>query len=628
MSIIDSSVPALSASNMWTGNNTFQSGEMALKYPSILYFQTSTGANGASLSNPVGLGIQSLTVSAPGGLGFNTNNPYTTGSPGVVFGAVGSASYGNFAVLGSSADATVAYSGFSSTSPISQSILWTLPNKDGPSGYYWQTDGSGHLGWGAGGAGASSLGVNFNKLSVSSPTAQINFAGSGVSVSATGSTATVTITAGTGISSPSTFTWTSNFGLTLSTGEVGSSSSVTGPDGTNSFHGAYMSIRSSGTAQGLLVDERGTPAGGAQNQIGAVTIRNDANPGNNSGALLVLVDSSTDAQVGYGELELWSNSPTHNDPLLWFHRTSSNSSPEIRFDSPSPNSEMVNTSTDNAHGLGKWEPFAEASQGIDLQVNSRAYDNTTFENLAFWHPLQAHDGQPAGLYLSAQSLVDDPILTSSNTSTVRFATLNGHDVGITGPLNVASGSWDFRLPSTPNNQGQVLYQSDNGDAFSARSWAFTTGGSAGQLLQNNGTSAPTWTSTISASSITFVSGTSSPYEATFSSSTVGYQVAISTNGHIITAGSAPTVGSCGSTPSGFLVQGDDNEGIISVGGSTTACSLTFAHDWGVEPVCVFTGGNGITVSVTNPSHLLYTIAVSGNQTDVFYMCRCSGVGCK
>lgn len=47
---------------------------------------------------------------------------------------------------------------------------------------------------GSGGSGGSSaLGVNFNGVSVTSPTAQINFVGSGVSVTSTGSTATVTI---------------------------------------------------------------------------------------------------------------------------------------------------------------------------------------------------------------------------------------------------------------------------------------------------------------------------------------------------------------------------------------------------------------------------------------------------
>lgn len=50
-------------------------------------------------------------------------------------------------------------------------------------------------------AGASALGVNYNGVSQSSPTAQINFVGNGVSVSATGSTATVTINSTGNISS-------------------------------------------------------------------------------------------------------------------------------------------------------------------------------------------------------------------------------------------------------------------------------------------------------------------------------------------------------------------------------------------------------------------------------------------
>ena len=46
---------------------------------------------------------------------------------------------------------------------------------------------------GGGGGGASSLGVNFKGVSITTPTAQINFVGPGVYVTATGSTATVTI---------------------------------------------------------------------------------------------------------------------------------------------------------------------------------------------------------------------------------------------------------------------------------------------------------------------------------------------------------------------------------------------------------------------------------------------------
>lgn len=74
-----------------------------------------------------------------------------------------------------------------------------------------------------GGGGASSLGVDSNGVSVTSPTAQINFVGAGVSVAAAGSTATVTISgvgAGSGIVSPGTFTWTNNFGISLSTASI------------------------------------------------------------------------------------------------------------------------------------------------------------------------------------------------------------------------------------------------------------------------------------------------------------------------------------------------------------------------------------------------------------------------
>lgn len=311
--------------------------------------------------------------------------------------------------------------------------------------------------------------------------------------------------------------------LTVSTitgiaGNYGSSSATNGPAGSNAFHGSYVAIRSSGTTAGLLIDSRGIVAGGAQQQVGALTVRNDANPGSPASTLLVLVDSTTDSQSGTGELEIWSNGAMHNDPIIWIHRASSNSSPEMRWDSPSPNMEMVTTSTDNAHGRGKWEPYANASADIYLQVNSRAWDNTTFENVAYWAPL---DIQPSlglpGLYLRAQDLTDDSgVLTSSVTAAVNFFTLNGHTVGLQGPANTTA-SWAFQIPHTFQNQGQLLYQTTNSSPWN---WEFTTGGSSQQVLTNGGTGAPYW-STVSGGAI--ISTNTLQFGTTFyvSSGTIG-----------------------------------------------------------------------------------------------------------
>jgi len=330
-------------------------------------------------------------------------------------------------------------------------------------------------------------------------------------------------------------------GLVVSTITMGSASSVSGPSGSSAFNGGYAIIRTSGTSQGLIVDSRGVPAGGGQAQAGAVTIRNDANPGAPASTLLVLVDSTTDAQSGTAMLDMYSLNSNHNDPLIWIHRTSGNSSPEMRWDSPTPNLETVATSSDNAHGRGKWEPYATPFQSEILQVNSRAWDNTTFENIAYWEPLsiQPSFGKP-GLYLRAQDLTNDSaVLASSNTSAVNFFTQNNHTIGITGPLNVASGSWRVRISSTIPTAGTLIYM-NGADSTGDYPMSYTQVGTSGQFLQSNGAAAPTWaTPSGGGSSIYAATATASfPFGASFSTITIS---GVGAGELDLSEGSAPTV---------------------------------------------------------------------------------------
>ncbi len=263
--------------------------------------------------------------------------------------------------------------------------------------------------------------------------------------------------------------------------------SMTNTDTSN--NPSVVVITSTGTGNLLRLVSNGEPGGGVQQHNGgALNIQQ-----NTLGDAVVIVSSFPSAQIGTSVMLMYVDNANYNDPIWRVFKTAFNSAPEARWDSPAPNMEIINTSTDNAHGLGKWEPFAIGHFAVDLQVNSRAWDNSTFENVARWHPLDgAGDGRPPGLYLAAQDLTNDSgVLSSSNTATVRFATRNGHEVGIAGPLDVAAGSWDHRLPPESSISGQVIYGGAT-DSFGARPWHFTTGGSAGQCLQNNGTSAPTW----------------------------------------------------------------------------------------------------------------------------------------
>lgn len=425
-----------------------------------------------------------------------------------------------------------------------------------------------------------------------------------------------------------TFNLVCNYGITASTGTFGSATS------TSFGNNPYVTINSSGSSEGLLVQGYGKPSGGYQNQLGLVTIISTTTGTPGSGVpqpLLVLVDSTTDPQLGTGLMEIWSNNSAHNDPIFWMHTNSPNSGPDMRVDSQAFNFEFVNLSTDNAHGMGKFE-IAMANKGVDFQVNSRAYDNSTFENIAYWQALQKDKDLGPGLYIQPQNLTNDSgVMSSSSTSGIDFYTLNSHLVGLTGPKNVASGSWRFGLPSTPNNQGQVLYQSTNSDGtkFGDRQWEFTTGGATNFPLTSQGTGAPQWSTTLS--SISVVGATSAVYELQVSSSATGFHVAVSTSGHFITSGGAPTISSCGSTPNGSVV-GNDNEGIITVGGgSVTSCTLTFFSTWGATPTCVITDNStAITGDISAISATAFTTSFSlslGGGT-IYYRCGCSGSLCR
>ena len=408
-----------------------------------------------------------------------------------------------------------------------------------------------------------------------------------------------------------TMTVTANYGLVVSTIVAGAASTSLG-------NNPYVKITSSGTSQALLINSYGQPSGGYQNQIGAVTIISTTTEAPGSGItqpLLVLVDSTTDAQVGTGLIELWANNANHNDPKMWFHVTGHDSSPEIRDDAGAPNWEMINTSTDNAKGMGKWEPAAIAFTGVDLQVNSRAYDNSTFENVAYWQALQKDKDQGPGLYIRTQDTTNDSgVMSSSSTGGINFYTLNSHIIGLTGPKNPASASWRFGLPSTPNNLGQVLYQSTNSDGtkFGDRQWEFTTGGVTGQVLQYNSGSAPTWVTASGgggSSTLAVTTGTATTYSNPAISSPTAVVALDQAQFGVSLIGATTVYVSISraiSSVSGNFTIGSTSTVVLA---DATGASLTVTL-----PTAVGISGRVLTVKRTNSGANTVTVATTSSQT--------------
>lgn len=167
--IIDSSVSLSSSSVTLDSTQTFTADQTFLGHITAPVVRISTGGGIFFLdeSNPplqkalielnqFDPALNQLEISANRTIGLNAYIPGIS-TIGVVMGGSGVFSPGSFAVTGSSANSSITYTGFISTFPVQQSILWSLPSKDGTNGQAIITNGSGALSFGsvAGGGGGS-----------------------------------------------------------------------------------------------------------------------------------------------------------------------------------------------------------------------------------------------------------------------------------------------------------------------------------------------------------------------------------------------------------------------------------------------------------------------------------------
>lgn len=138
-----------------------------------------------------------------------------------------------------------------------------------------------------------------------------------------------------------------------------------------------------------------------------------------------------------------------------------------------------------------------------------------------------------------------------------------------------------------------------------------------------------------ASSVSIVGTTTNNYSLKVTTSVTPstfFHIAISTSGHLITSGSPPSLGSCGTNPS---VVGDDNQGIITVGSgvSVTACTMNFMNSWGVGCNVACQAATNSTaaiddVSAISATSVTFSFSVSLGGGLIFYRCSGSGGGCR
>lgn len=503
----NTNVALLNSTQTYTGQPTFTD-DVRISRPKRLIFLNSVGTSASWIYNPYAPGINSLSIEAQGqgvGIGnhtgFGSQNPFFTDVDVLV--------NNRFAVSGSSANGTQTYSGFSAASPVQQSILWKLPSKDGAANTALLTDGSGNLTFGTipATAGGSTTQIQYNNAGTLAGSADMTFHDGNAIINITDTSNPYSAGPGYGIKQiitghlglPTTLYGSyvsvggqvagdtygyyadaidvglgtsygahvlgsgnaNNYGLWTSAPGGGNNYAIWVDSGQVQFNSSMTVVgkslmTSSTTASSLLVTHRGTPAslqsptGGAVN----ITVVDSLTPN------LVIVSSYPNLQNGTAMFETYQQAPDFNDPLWRIFNVGHESNPFLRVDDGAPDMEIVTTSTDGAHGLGKWEPFAVAYQGINLQINNRAYDNSTFENLAYWHPLHIgtpNDTEAPGLYLQAQNSNEDlAVVPSSGTSSICFSTLNNRQRCLTAPPN-SPNTWTEALPDNLPITGSVMY---------------------------------------------------------------------------------------------------------------------------------------------------------------------------
>lgn len=126
-----------------------------------------------------------------------------------------------------------------------------------------------------------------------------------------------------------------------------------------------------------------------------------------------------------------------------------------------------------------------------------------------------------------------------------------------------------------------------------------TGGVDKFLVDNRGLTQIT-PSTMSVNSLSVSTAAAGPYH-----------LLVSTQGHISTEGSSPTISGCGTSPT-VNANCNDNACTITPGAAAAGCTITFAKPWTNTPVCIVAEE---TFSLTNaPSYTVSATAIVLTET--------------
>lgn len=259
----------------------------------------------------------------------------------------------------------------------------------------------------------------------------------------------------------------------------------------------------------------------------------------------------------------------------------------------------------------------------------------------------AHTGDvtnSAGSLTLAASAIQPNIVTMT-ASSVTFTGAKGVIITgtttINGNINISSG---VLLSNVAGSNGQVL---TSGGIGTVPTWTTVSGGAGGggivsagtftwvnnfgiqasTLSLINSTQANILTISSAASSVLLVAVSSSPatnpsdFSLTISSQDGTTTFGVQYGGHIVSSGTAPSMGTCGTSPS---VVGTDMTGHINVGsGVVTSCTLNFANPFANAPDCIAsTNSTAAFADVTTNSTTSVTFGLSATLGSgvIWYHC--------
>lgn len=571
----------------------------------------------------------------------STTSPTSTTRAGIQKPAINSCSWGStlnrdFDIIDSSFAVLAASNTFTSTNTFSKPIIiesrqplrfyddsthyldfrasqtvattgFVWPAADGSSGQVLKTDGAGNLSFiTASGGSASTLGVSVSSVSVTTPTASINFIGPPFSVTAVNtSTAQVTLDFSSVTAQGNTFNQASKLVKLDSSARlpaVDASQLTNISFSTTAMTVSTLSVTSSGTfAYGLTtgsVTVRSTAtlayvtmstftasSGTVSGTLSAGVLRCTSFPGSPNlvayflptGELNTSISGEMDTTPGFG--------PATGDMATFFTETNTGYGIFASIDNGFFGGSTIAAGYFNAvNGAVNYALYADGGKIHVGDLNASQFVKT--------------DGSSD---LTVVSLFADTNTWTGGNTFQSSATLNG-------TIRISSG---VLLSGAAGSSGQFL---TSGGAGTVPTW--TTSASASL------TSTQTWTGNNTFRSSTTLRGvTTSSYTVTAGTITDGpYAMTVSTFGHIgfQDFASSPTLSACGTGPA---MTGNDTVFQITGGTAANGCTATFAKPYIKAPICQVSQEtmslvNAMSYSVSNTAVTITQTGLGTNKLDV------------